>query len=148
MPNTYTQLIIHIVFAVNNREYLIHDSIRKDIEKYITKIVQNNDHKMLSVYCMPDHCHILVGLNPKQAISDLARIIKNNSSKWINTKKYFLGTFSWQEGYGAFSYSKSHLDTVCKYIMNQNSHHKKISYKKEYMEILERFGVIFDEKYL
>ena len=110
MANTYTQLLIQLVFAVKHRESPIADSQREDVEKYIAGITKNSGHKILAIDCMPDHCHLLLGLNPKQSISDLVRDIKANSSKWINQNQCLHGQFAWQEGYGAFSYAKSQLD--------------------------------------
>tara|TARA_R110002096_G_scaffold86990_3_gene199798 strand:- start:25521 stop:25883 length:363 start_codon:yes stop_codon:yes gene_type:complete len=117
MPNTYTQILIQYVFAVKHREAVIKDDIRIPLEKYISGIISNNKHKLLAIYCMPDHCHILVGLNPSQSLSDLARDIKSNSTKWLNENKYTEYKFQWQEGYGAFSYARSQLDTVVNYIL-------------------------------
>ncbi len=148
MANTYTQLLIQLVFAVKYRESLIHESIREEVEKYITGIVQNNGHKMLAIYCMPDHCHILVGLNPKQSISDLVRDIKANSSKWINEQQWIARRFSWQEGYGAFSYAKSQRDRVVNYVLNQPVHHQKRTFRQEYTTFLQKFKVDYDEKYM
>lgn len=103
---------------------------------------------MLAIYCMPDHCHILVGLSPNQSIADAVRDIKSNSSKWINEQNLFKSKFNWQEGYGAFSYSKSNLDNVVNYILNQAEHHKKQTFKEEYLEYLEKFNVEYDDQYL
>lgn len=148
MPNTYTQLIIQFVFAVKNRDSMINENIRSMVEKYIAGIITNNNHVLLAQYCMPNHCHILLGLNPIQSISDLAKDIKSNSSKWINENKLIPFKFNWQEGYGAFSYSKSHLNTVINYILKQKEHHKKKTFKEEYIEFLEKFNVEYNEKYL
>lgn len=148
MANTYTQLYIQLVFSVKNRQSFIHNEIRNNIEKYITGIIQNNGHKLLAIYCMPDHCHIFVGLNPVQSISDLTRDIKSNSSKWVNEQKFIPYRFSWQEGYGAFSYAKSQKDIVIKYILNQPKHHRKKTFREEYFEFLRKFEIEYDEKYL
>ena len=148
MANTYTQLLIQFVFAVKNRETIIKENIRLHLEKYISGIVQNKQHKLLAIYCMPDHCHVLVGLHPAQSISDLAKDIKANSSKWLNEQTYFRSKFNWQEGYGAFSYSKSQLNTVVNYILQQQEHHKKKTFKEEYVEFLQKFNVEYDQQYL
>ncbi|NJN24785.1 MAG: IS200/IS605 family transposase [Cyclobacteriaceae bacterium] len=148
MPNTYTQLLIQFVFAVKNRDALINEPIRPDVEKYISGIIKNNNHVLLAQYCMPNHCHILVGFNPIQSISDLAKDIKSNSSKWINENKFTPFKFNWQEGFGAFSYSKSQLDVVANYILNQKEHHKKKTFKEEYLDFLQKFNVDYNEKYL
>ncbi len=148
MPNTYTQILIQYVFAVKHREAVIKDDIRIPLEKYISGIISNNKHKLLAIYCMPDHCHILVGLNPSQSLSDLARDIKSNSTKWLNENKYTEYKFQWQEGYGAFSYAKSQLDTVVNYILNQPEHHYKKTFKEEYLDFLLKFNIQYDSKYL
>jgi len=148
MGDTYTQILIQYVFAVQNRNSIITESNKNSIEKYITGIITQHRHKMLAIYCMPDHCHILVGLHPAQSISELAREIKSSSSKWINDNKLFQVHFSWQEGYGAFSYGKSQLDVVVRYILNQPEHHRKKSFKEEYLAFLMKFRVPYNEKYL
>lgn len=148
MPNTYSQLYIQIVFTVKGRQNLIPLSCKEELQKYITGIIQNRGHKMLSIYCMPDHTHILVGLKPDIAVSDLVRNIKAISSKFINDNKWINGKFNWQEGFGAFSYSRSQIDNVIKYILNQEAHHKKNSFKEEYLEFLKKFEIAYDEKYL
>jgi putative transposase len=116
--------------------------------KYITGIVQNNKHKLIVINGTANHIHIFVGYKPHQLIPDLLQDIKGDSSKWINNKRLVYGKFQWQEGYGAFSYSHSHIDRVVKYIKNQEAHHKKKSFKEEYLEFLERFAIPFDEKYI
>ncbi|MEP6792715.1 MAG: IS200/IS605 family transposase [Saprospiraceae bacterium] len=148
MANTYTQLYIQFVFAVKYRQALIGESIRIEVEKYITGITQNKGHKMLALYCMPDHTHIFVGLNPNQSISSLAGDIKSNSSRWINKEKMCMYEFNWQEGFGAFSYHKSRLATIGNYIYNQPEHHKKQSFKDEYLGLLKEFEVEYNQVYL
>jgi putative transposase len=148
MPNTYTQLYIQIVFTVKGRQNLISEMHREELQKFITGIVFNRNQKMLAIYAMPDHIHILIGFKPNMSISDLVRDIKAGSSKFINDSKWINGKFNWQEGFGAFSYSKSHLDNVVKYIMNQKEHHNKKSFKEEYLQFLKEFEVDFDERYL
>ena len=148
MANAYTQLLIQLVFAVKNRESQIHETIRLDVEKYIAGIIKNKEHTLLAQYCMPNHCHIFVGMNPKQSISELVKDIKANSSKWINENKLTTNKFNWQEGYGAFSYSKSQMDIVIKYVLNQKEHHKKRSFGEEYIEFLKKFNIEYNEQYL
>jgi REP element-mobilizing transposase RayT len=148
MPNTYTQIYIQIVFAVKGRQNLIAKENREELHKYITGIVQNRDQKMLSIFAMLDHIHLLVGIKPSIAISDLVRDIKAGSSKFINDSNWLNEKFNWQEGFGAFSYSKSQIDNVIKYILNQEEHHKKQSFKEEYIEFLQKFDIEYDEKYL
>lgn len=148
MPNTYSQIYIQIVFAVKGRQNLIPAKNREELHKYITGIVQNREQKMLSVFCMPDHTHILVGLKPSISISDLVRDIKSGSSKCITEKGWVKGKFNWQEGFGAFSYSRSQIDSVIKYILNQESHHKRRTFREEYIDLLTKFEIEYDERYL
>jgi putative transposase len=148
MANTYSQIYIQIVFAVQGRQNLIAKEHREELHKYITGIVRNRDQKMLSIFSMPDHTHLLVGLRPSIAISDLLRDIKADSSNFINNKKWLRVKFNWQEGFGAFSYSRSQLDSVIKYILNQEKHHKKKTFKEEYIGFLKKFEIGYDEKYL
>jgi len=148
MPNTYTQLYIHFVFAVKYRASLLSENWDERLRLYISAIVQNHDHKMLAINNMPDHLHMLVGLNPKQAISDLIRQVKTDSSTWINEKRLTNGKFQWQEGYGAFSHSKSQVDKVVKYILSQQDHHKKQNFLDEYRQMLNSFGIAFDEQFI
>lgn len=148
MPNTYTQLYIQFVFAVKYSSAVIGSSWKDDLYKYMTGIVQNQKHKLLSINGMPDHIHILVGLHPSQSISELLQDIKGSSSKWINEKGFIKGKFEWQEGYGAFSYSKSHLKNVIRYIENQEGHHTKKSFREEYVEFLVEYGIAYDERFI
>ena len=130
MANTYTQKFDQIVFAVKNRKSLLIENHRVELEKYICGIIKNRDSKPLAIYCNPDHLHVLVGLHPTVSISDLTRDIKTNSSKWVNEQSWVEGKFNWQEGFGAFTYSKSQVDSVIKYILNQPLHHKKVTFKE------------------
>ena len=148
MPNTYSQIYIQIVFAVQGRQNLIAKQNREELHKYISGIVQNRDQKMLSIFAMPDHTHLFVGLKPNIAVSDLVRDIKAGSSKFINESNWINGKFKWQEGFGAFSYSRSHIDNVVKYILNQEEHHKKQTFKEEYLDLLKKFDIEYDERYL
>ena len=148
MANTYSQITIHIVFAVKNRENIIRKSYREELYKYITGIIKNKDQKLLSINGVSDHIHILIGLNPSMSISNIVRDIKNNSSKFINEKKWVLGKFQWQEGYGAFSYSRSQRPEIIAYIENQENHHKRTTFREEYLMILKKFDVEFDDKYV
>ena len=148
MANTYSKVYIQVVFAVKGRQNLIRAEIREDLQKYITGIITNREQKLLSIFCMPDHTHLLIGLKPSISISNLVRDIKAGSSKFINDKNLIKGKFSWQEGFGVFSYSRSQIDTVIKYIQNQEKHHNKKSFKEEYLEFLKKFEIEYDEKYL
>jgi putative transposase len=148
MANTYTQIHLHFVFAVKYREGIIQSSWKDELYKYVTGIVQNNKHKMICINGMPDHIHILIGMEPIQSISDLLKDVKGSSSKWINERKFLKGKFEWQEGYGAFSYSKSQVKDVIAYIENQESHHAKKTFREEYLDFLKRFEIEFDERYI
>lgn len=148
MANTFTQIHIQVVFAVQNRQSLISNSWKEELYRYITGIIQNYDHKVLQINGMPDHVHILFGMRPTQSLSDLMKQVKQDSSKWINTKGYVRGKFSWQAGYGAFSYSKPELANVIAYIENQEAYHKTRSFKEEYAELLNRFEIEYDERYV
>ena len=148
MPNTYTKLHIQFVFAVKYRIALIHNEWKEDLHKYITGIFQQNDHKMLQINSMPDHIHIFIGMRPHQSISALVQNAKTESSKWIKAKKFCKGSFGWQDGYGAFSYSKSHVPNVIRYIQNQEQHHQKETFLDEYRKMLKLFDVEYDEKYI
>lgn len=148
MANTYSQIYIQIVFAVKGRENLIKESFRDELEKYICGTVDNLQQKPLAIYCMPDHLHLLVGLKPTIAIADLVRDIKTSATKFIKEKRWVQGIFEWQAGYGAFSYSKSQLDNVIQYILNQPNHHKKKSFREEYLDFLQKFEIDYKEEYL
>jgi len=148
MANTYTQIYLQFVFAVQNRISLIQKEWKDELYKYITGIVQNNKHKLIAINGMPNHLHIFVGYKPHQLVPDLLKDIKGSSSGWINNKKLVKGKFQWQEGYGAFSYSRSQIDIVAKYIHNQEEHHRRKSFHEEYLEFLKQFNVSFDEKYI
>jgi REP element-mobilizing transposase RayT len=148
MANTYTQIHIQAVFAVQNRECIIGNSWKDELYKYISGILQSNSHKLLAINGMPDHIHILFGLRPSQSISDLMQDVKGSSSKWINDKKLIQGKFSWQEGYGAFSYSKSEVPTIIQYIINQTNHHKRKTFSEEYYAILQELEIDFDDRFI
>lgn len=148
MANTYTQLYVHLIFSPKNREALIKKEWKTDLEKYITGIVQNHKHKMLAIGTMPDHIHIFMGYNVNQLIPDLVENIKTSSNLWIKENKLSKHKFEWQKGYGAFSHSRSQLDTVCQYILNQEEHHKKRSFKEEYLDILQKNDVEYKDEYV
>jgi len=148
MGDTYTQLYIQLVFAVRSRNNFIQPAWEEEMYKYITAVVQNDKHKMLAINGMPDHINIFIGLHPAIAISDLVQDVKRASNNWINDKGFINGKFSWQDGYGAFSYGRSQIDRVCKYVLNQKEHHKKQSFKTEYISLLKLFGIEFKDEYL
>jgi len=148
MPNTYTQLYIHFVFAVKYRKASIQEDWEIRLQKYITGTVQNNGHKLLAINTVPDHLHLFVGLNPKQSISEFMKLVKGDSSEFINKEGLTQRKFYWQEGYGAFTNSRSQIDGVCKYILNQKQHHAKKTFREEYLDILKDWDVEYDEKYI
>jgi putative transposase len=141
MAGTFSQLYIQIVFAVKGRESLIAKEYKDEVWKYMGGIIKGKGQKPIIVSGMADHVHVFVGIKPTIVISDLVRDIKNNSTNFINGKNWVQGKFSWQDGYGAFSYGHSQLDRVYQYILNQEEHHKKQPFKEEYMELLKRNGM-------
>jgi REP element-mobilizing transposase RayT len=148
MANVYTQIYLQLVFSPMKHENVIPQKHKEELKKYTTGIIQNRKHKLLAVNFMPDHIHILVGYNPSQPLPDLVRDIKAISSKFINEKKWMPGRFQWQEGYGTFSYSRSQIDDVISYINSQEEHHKRISFKEEYLKLLDKFEVDYDPRFL
>ncbi|MCC6279589.1 MAG: IS200/IS605 family transposase [Saprospiraceae bacterium] len=146
MADVFSQLYIHAVFAVKNRFSLILPEWEESLYKYTTGIVETRGHKMLSIGGMPDHIHIFFGLKPAEAISDLVREIKNATNDYIKEQGFSPYKFDWQAGYGAFSYSRSHMDTVCRYILNQKVHHQKQTFEQEISKMLEDFGVDIGKK--
>jgi putative transposase len=148
MANTYSQIYIQIVFAVKYRQNLISEDNREELQKFITGIVENRNAKLIAIYCNPDHTHIFIGMKPVHCLSELVRDIKAASSKFINEKNWIKGEFRWQEGFGAFSYSHSHISRVANYIDNQKEHHRKKSFKEEYLEVLHSSEVEYRHEYL
>lgn len=148
MANTFTQIYLHIVFAVQNRASLVQSGWKDELFKYITGIVKNNDHKLIAINGTSNHLHIAIGYKPHQLIPELLQDIKGYSSKWINEKKYVRGKFNWQAGYGAFSFSHSQIDRVAKYINNQEAHHRRRTFREEYIQMLDKYKIPFDEKYI
>ncbi|MBL7873812.1 MAG: IS200/IS605 family transposase [Cyclobacteriaceae bacterium] len=148
MSNTYTQIHIQAVFAVKNRVGIIHRDWKDELYKYLTGIIQKNDHKLLIINGVEDHVHLFFGMRPTQTLSDLMQDVKANSSKWINEKGFVQGRFEWQSGYGAFSYGKSQIPAVIKYIENQEIHHAKQTFLEEYKNLLDQFDVDYDERYI
>ena len=148
MANTYTQIHIQTVFAVQDRLSLLNKSWREDLYRYITAIIQNNGHKMLAIGGVEDHVHLFFGLRPNESISHLVQEIKRDSSVWINQNHLVKGRFSWQEGFGAFSYHRDLIPVVCGYIGNQEEHHRRKSFHEEYVDLLKEFNVEYDERYV
>ena len=148
MAGTYSRIYIQVVFAVKGRQNLIHKSWRDDLFKYISGIITEKQQKSIIVNGVSDHIHCFIGLKPSMAISALVRDIKNNSSKFINEKGYVKGKFQWQEGFGAFSYAQSEVERVYNYILNQEAHHQKKTFKQEYLEFLEAFEIAYNPEFL
>jgi len=148
MANTYTQIYLQFVFAVQNRVSLITKEWKSELYKYITGIVQTSKHKMLAINGTANHIHIFVGYKPHQPIPDLLRDIKGSSSMWINEKKLVKGRFNWQGGYGAFSYGQSQIGMVVRYIRGQEEHHRERTFREEYKELLDRFEIEHDDRYI
>jgi putative transposase len=148
MANTYTQVYIHIVFAVQGRQSLIPANQKEELFKYITGIVKNRNQKLIAINGMRDHVHVFVGMKPNIALSDLVRDIKAGSSGFINEKKWLRGKFHWQEGFGAFSYSYTDIDRVARYIQNQEEHHRTKTFHEEYLSVLNEYAVQYDNQYL
>lgn len=148
MANTYSQIYVQAVFAVQERANLIQPEWKEELFKYIAGIINNKRQKPIAIGGVADHIHVLFGIGPDFKVSELIRDVKANSSRFINQKGFVRGKFYWQEGFGAFSYSRSQIDTVAKYVMNQEKHHAKKSFKDEYLEFLNHFDVDYEEKYL
>ena len=148
MAGTYTQLYIQYVFAVKGRQNLLQKPWREEVFKYMAGIIRDKNQKSIIVNGVADHVHVFVGLRPSMSVSNLIRDIKNNSSDFINDRQFLPFEFSWQEGYGAFSYAHSQMDVVYKYILNQEKRHRKKTFKEEYLEFLQKFEVEYNEKYL
>lgn len=148
MANSYSQIYIQIVFAVKHRDAVIKFEWEERLYQYITGIVQNKGQKMLAINGMPDHIHFLIGLKPDCCLSNLIREVKKASNEFINEHRLTPARFYWQEGFGAFSYSRSQIDTVARYILNQKEHHKERTFKEEYFDFLEQYEIEYNEKYL
>ena len=148
MANTYSQIYIQVVFAVEARQHLIRPEFKEEVHKYMTGIISERGQKLMAAHCMPDHTHLLIGLKPSMALSDLVRDIKNASSNLINRKRWVLGRFSWQEGFGAFSYGHSQIPAVIRYIHNQPKHHVQRSFREEYLRFLKRFEIDHEERFI
>lgn len=148
MANTYTQIHIQCVIAVKFRQSVIESTWKERLHQYITGIVQNQGHKMIAINSMPDHLHLFFGFRPNQSLADLMRIVKGDSSEWVNKQGLTTSQFRWQEGYGAFSYSRSQIKTVAEYIGNQEEHHRKKTFLEEYEQFLQHFEIEFDKQYI
>jgi putative transposase len=148
MANTYHQIHIQAVFAVKNRNGIIQREWKDELFKYITGTIQMHNHKLMAINGMPDHLHIFFGMRPMQSLSELMQDIKGSSSKWINEKKFIKAKFEWQEGFGAFSYSKSQAPKVIEYVRNQEAHHRKVTFLDEYKMFLKKFEIDYDDRYI
>lgn len=148
MANSYTQIHLQLILAVRSRKGVINPSWEKELYRYISGIIERNNHKLLAINGVPDHLHILIGMRPSQSISELMQAIKTNSSKWINQKGFVLGRFEWQSGYSAFSYDRSAIKNVIRYIENQKEHHGVTTFREEYIELLKENNIDYDERYI
>jgi putative transposase len=148
MANTYSRIYLQLVFTPCGRENIIPVKHKEELQKYITGIIQLRKHKLLAINSMPDHIHIFIGYQPSQSLPDLLRDIKANSSKFINEKRWLPGKFQWQDGYGAFSYGHSQINDVIRYVNSQEEHHKKASFKDEYLKFLQKYEIEYDQRYL
>ncbi|MFY0601781.1 MAG: IS200/IS605 family transposase [Cyclobacteriaceae bacterium] len=148
MAGTFSQIYIQCVFAVKGRENLLSKAWRDEVFKYMAGVIKNKGQKSIIINGVADHVHVFVGLKPSIALSDLVRDIKNNTSNFINDKKWLAQKFSWQEGYGAFSYSHSQIDKVYQYILNQEEHHRKKTFKEEYLDFMVKNEIPHDERFL
>lgn len=148
MANTFSQMYAQLIFSPKGRQNLILPSFEEELFKYTTGIVQNNGQKMIAINGMPDHIHLFIGFKPNVALSDLVRMVKASSSKFINENQLLPHKFNWQEGFGSFTYSHSQLDSVAKYVLDQKVHHRKKTFKEEYVQLLKKFRVPFDDRFL
>jgi REP element-mobilizing transposase RayT len=148
MANTYSQIYVHVIFAVQGRQHFISEKIRETLQKYINGIIASKKQKLFAIYCMPDHTHLLISVSPDIKVSELVRDIKANSSRFISEQNWVIGKFQWQEGFAAFSCSKSHADNVVNYILRQPDHHQKTSFKEEYTTLLKKFNIDYKDEYL
>jgi putative transposase len=148
MPNTYSQIYIQVVFAVEARQNLIPPQVKEELHKFMTGIVTERKQKLLAIHCMPDHTHIFIGLKPSMALSDLVRDIKNSSTNFINEKRWVTGRFWWQEGFGAFSYGHSQIPRVIRYINNQPQHHARKTFRNEFLHLLRKFEINHQESFI
>ncbi len=148
MAGTFSQIYMQVVFAVKGKGNLLHENWREEVFKYMAGIIKGKGQKPIIVNGVADHVHVFIGLKPSMSVSDLIRDVKNNSTNFINEKKFVMGKFSWQEGYGAFSYSHSQIGNVYNYVLNQEEHHRKKTFREEYLQFLKDFEIEYDEKYL
>ncbi|MCE1200159.1 MAG: IS200/IS605 family transposase [Marinilabiliales bacterium] len=148
MADTFTQIYIQVVFAVKGRNSLIHPTWEERLHQYIAGIVRCKKQKMIAINGTPDHIHFFIGMNPKCCLSDLIREVKKSSNEFVNENNLSKFKFSWQEGFGAFSYSHSHIDQLATYVLNQKTHHQTMTFKSEYLDFLRKFEIDYDVRYL
>lgn len=148
MANTYWQIYVQLVFAVKKRSTFIADEWRERLHRYLTGIVQSKGSKLIAINSVPNHIHIFLGMNPDFALSDQVRDMKRSSTRFVNETILSSRRFGWQEGYGAFSYGRSQIDAVVKYILRQKEHHRQKSFREEYLSMLEKHSIDFDARYL
>ena len=147
-PGTFTQIYVQLVFAVKNRETALRKEIRSNVFEYMSGILTNQKHKSIIINGLSNHVHILIGLNPSISVSDTVHEVKRSSTLFINRERLCSGKFSWQEGYGAFSYSRSQISDIYKYIENQEEHHKLKTFRQEYIQYLKKREMEFNEQFL
>ena len=148
MANTYSQIYIQTVFIVQDRDCLLRKEWRDELYKYITGIVQNRGNKLIQIGGVEDHIHLFFGMKTSESVAELMKWVKGSSSEWINEEKYVKTNFAWQKGHGAFSYGHSQIDDVCKYIINQEEHHRKHTFLEEYTRFLEIFDIPYEDRYI
>ncbi|HUF02922.1 MAG TPA: IS200/IS605 family transposase [Aridibacter sp.] len=148
MANTYSRLYAMVVFAVMGRAHVLKPDFREELFKYITGVVKNKGQKLMALGGVEDHIHIFLGFQPDIDLSDLVRDIKSNSSRFINENRLVRGKFMWQRGFGAFSYSHSHVDTVVRYVLHQEEHHMTASFMDKYLGLLDMYEIKYDDKYV
>ena len=148
MAGTFSQIYIQVVFAVQGRENLLQKPWSEEVFKYMAGIIKGKNQKPIIINGVSNHVHLFIGLKPAKALSDLVRDVKNNTSNFINDQKFVRSRFSWQEGFGSFSYAHSQIGQVYQYILNQEAHHRQKTFKQEYLEFLKKFEIEYDEKYL
>lgn len=148
MAGTFSQIYLQFVFAVQGRQNLIPKEHKEELHKYITALVQARNAKLLAVHCMPDHLHLFAGLKPAVYIPDFVKEIKVESNEFIRNKHWIKAAFHWQEGYGVFSYGHSQVNDVCRYVFNQEQHHRNKTFRDEYHEFLRKFSVPHEERFL
>jgi REP element-mobilizing transposase RayT len=148
MPSSYTHLLYHVVFSTKERRPLITPALRTELYPYIGGIIRDQRGILLEIGGMPDHVHLVVRIRPDMAVADLVRLVKSNASKWVHERTDLTTEFAWQTGYGAFTVSASQLETVRRYVQNQEEHHRKQTFQEEVLWLLKKHGIEYDERFL